>query len=447
MTQPASTNQKLTRRAANAIIQSMGGGVVPQEGIEHVVVGRALEVRQLLEDLRNTGEGLSSMKLIIGDYGTGKSFLATLTRFIAYKENFVVAYTDLTANRRLYANDGKAVATYSDLMQNLSTKSKPNGNALRSLIERWLSDLQQKVAMEHDFDGIPDASDMRFTRLVTAEVQGVIREVQELAGGFDFATVLNKYYQGYLNGDETVQEYAIKWLRGEYRTKTEAKKDLGVRDIIHDDNWFDYLKVLTKFIKAIGYNGLLVLLDEAINLYKIDHPMSRSKNYERVLEFYNECTQGRAENLMVMMLGTTDFLEDERRGLFSYPALKSRLKTNQYETAEFRDLRQPVIKLAPLSGEELYVLLQKIREIYGALYQVADISALVSDENLLEIVQKALARPGGVQFITPRELVREFIGILNLLHQNPGMDKGEIFQERLAVAGEESRRFVGRTLE
>ncbi|ASS74165.1 hypothetical protein CIG75_03620 [Tumebacillus algifaecis] len=441
------TASKLTRRQANAIIQSMGGGVVPQDGIEHVVVGRVKEIRQLVEDLHRAGDGLSCMKFLIGDYGTGKSFMATLTRFIAYKENFVVAYSDLTANRRLYAHDGKSVATYSDLMQNLSTKSKPNGNALRSLIERWLSDLQHKVAVEHDFDSLPDASDSRFTRLVSIEVQAVIREVQELSGGFDFATVLTKYYQAYLNGDELTQEHAIKWLRGEYRTKTEAKKDLGVRDVINDDNWFDYLKVMTKFIASIGYGGLLVLFDEAVNLYKIDHAGARGKNYERVLEFYNECTQGRAEHLMLLFMGTSDFLEDERRGLFSYKALKSRLQPNQYETQEYRDLRQPVIKLAPLSAEELFVLLQKIRDIYAALYQVEQIAVLVSDENILEIVQKALSRPGGVQFITPRELIREFIGILNVLHQNPEMDKGDIFMERLELAGQESRRFVGRTLD
>lgn len=440
-------NNKLTRKAANAIIQSMGGGVVPHDGIEHVVVGRVREIRQLVEDLNNAADGLSVMKFVIGDYGTGKSFMATLTRFIAYRENFVVAYSDLTANRRLYAHDGKALATYSDLMQNLSTKSKPNGNALRSLIERWLSDVQQKVAVEHEFDGIPDASDMRFTRLVTAEVQGVIREVQELAGGFDFATILNKYYEAYLSGDEDTQEAAIKWLRGEYRTKTEARQEIGVRDIISDDNWFDYMKVMTKFVTSIGYRGLLVILDEAVNLYKIDHPQARSKNYERVLEFYNECTTGRAENLMIMMMGTTEFLEDERRGLFSYKALKSRLQTNQYETEEFRDLRQPVVKLAPLSAEELYVLLQKIRDIYSALYQVEDMTKLVTDENLLEIVQRALSRPGGAQFITPRELIREFIGILNVLHQNPEMERGSIFTERLEMARQESRRFTGRTLE
>ena len=438
---------KLTRRTANAIIQSMGGGVVPQEGIEHIVVGRVREIKQLVDDLQMTADGLSCMKFLIGDYGTGKSFMATLTRFIAYKENFVVAYTDLTANRRLYAHDGKAVATYSDLIQNLSTKSKPNGNALRPLIERWLSDLQQKVAIEHEFDGIPDASDARFTRLVTAEVQAVIRGVQELSGGFDFATVLTKYYQAYLSGEEAVQEECVKWLRGEFRTKTEARQALGVRDIINDDNWFDYVKVLTKFITSIGYGGLLVLFDESVNLYKIDHPQARSKNYERVLEFYNECAQGRAANLMVMMMGTTDFLEDERRGLFSYKALKSRLQTNQYETMEYRDLRQPVVKLAPLSAEELYVLLQKIRDIYGALYQIENPQTLVTDDNILEIVQKALARPGGMQFITPRELIREFIGILNLLHQNPGMDRGGIFTERLEMAGMETRRFTGRTLE
>jgi hypothetical protein len=438
---------KLTRRAAHAIVQSMGGGVVPQEGIEHVVVGRVREIRQLVEDLNRTADGLSCMKFLIGDYGTGKSFMATLTRYIAYRENFVVAYTDLTANRRLYAHDGKAVATYADLMQNLSTKAKPNGNALRSLIERWLSDVQQKVAVEHEFDGLPDAGDERFTRLVTAEVQNVIRELQEVSGGFDFATVLGKYYQGYLNGEEEVQERAIKWLRGEYRTKTEARQELGVRDIIADDNWFDYIKVLTRFVTAIGYRGLLVLFDEAVNLYKIDHPQARAKNYERVLELYNECTTGRAAHLMVMMMGTSDFLEDERRGLFSYKALKSRLQTNQYETEQYRDLRQPVIKLAPLSAEELYVLLQKIRDIYGALYQIEDVEALVSEENLTEVVQKALARPGGVQFITPRELIREFIGILNLLHQNPEMDKREIFQERLELAHAESRRFTARVLD
>lgn len=426
---------KIKKRDSTAILNSLAGGVVPNRGLHYIMVGRTEEVQQILKDLNNVKNGSSIIKFFIGSFGSGKSFIQALIQQIAFKNNFVVAKADFTPERRLYGSEGRAVAIYTELMKNLSISTKPDGNALGNILEKWISEIQTQVLQEKDFGAI-EFDNPDFVKEVEAKIYSVATKMDELSGGYDFARIITLYFKGYLEDNRELQRCALRWIRGEYRTKTEAKNDLGVRTIIDDNNYYDYLKVIARFVRQIGYSGLVVNLDEAINLYKITHSQSREKNYESILKIYNDTLQGNVEGLYITIGGTPEFLEDERRGLFSYGALKRRLESNKFETNEHRDLSQPVIKLTPLNQNDTFVLLTKLRDIHAAHFGY---ESNISKEEIASFLKKEYARPGANENLTVGDIIRNFLGALNILHQNPDYDRSKIFSKEEKKMEQESQ--------
>ncbi|MGF6950184.1 hypothetical protein QF028_002689 [Neobacillus sp. B4I6] len=415
----------IKKRDSTAILNSLSGGVVPSRGLQYILVGRTQEATQILKDLNEVKKGSSVVKFFIGSFGSGKSFIQAIIQQIAFKENFVVTKADFTPERRLYGSDQKAVALYTELMKNLSISTVPEGGALSTIIDKWINDVQEQVVEMIGYQSI-ELDNPTFIEDVELEITRIVAKMDVYTGGYDFARILTRYYQGFIQDDSELQRKALRWIRGEYRTKMEARADLGVRDNINDDNYYNYIKILSQFVRQIGYSGLVINFDEAINLYKITHPHTRDKNYETILKIYNDTLQGNMEGIYINFGGTLEFLEDERRGLFSYGALKRRLETNRFETTEFRDLSQPVIKLKPLKHEETYVLLQKLRDIHAAHYGY---QSTVTDEEMKQFIQKEYARPGALENLTVGDVVRGFLGALNILHQNPHYDRSQIFDE------------------
>jgi hypothetical protein len=411
-------------KEATSIINSLLGGVVPSIGVQHITVGRSEEIEAFLTALEDVKNGHSMVKFWIGDFGSGKSFILHLLNTVALKQKFVVASADFTPENRLYANDFKAVALYTALMDNISIQTKPEGGALSTLLEKWIEQSITKTAQELSIS----ISEMREPQHAPKVKDGIIKTINTLTdvGGFDFGQVILKYYEGYVTGNDDLRKYALKWLKGEYRTKTEAKQDLGVREIINDSNYHDMLKNFCHLFVSMGYSGFMINLDEAINLYKISTGAMREKNYEKILTIYNDCMQGKIGNLFINFAGTSDFLENERRGLFSYQALKSRLETNKFESQAVRDFAQPVIRLMPLSHNEIFVLLQKLRAIFEFNYKV---KVAVNDKDIHLFMEELFNRPGASEFLTPREVIRDFLNILSLLRQNPSLDKKKLFGE------------------
>lgn len=411
-------------KEASAIINSLVSGVVPKIGIQHITVGRSEEINAFVAALEDVKDGQSLVKFWIGDFGSGKSFMLHLLNTVAMKQKFVVANADFTPDNRLYANDGKGLALYSAIMDNVAIQTKPEGGALPILMEKWIEQVTAKTADENNIP-ITDIRDEKYQKLIYSNIMKTINEITEV-GGFDFGTVIIKYYEGYINGDDLLCRYALKWLKGEYKTKIEARQDLGVREIINDQNYYDMLKNFCKLFVSMGYNGFMINLDEAINLYKISTSVMREKNYEKILSIYNDCFQGKVSNLFINFAGTREFLENERRGLFSYQALKTRLETNKYETADIRDFAQPVIRLMPLDNNEIFVLLKKLRDIFNFNYK-ANID--LSDDDIIAFMEEMFNKPGASEFLTPREVIRDFLNIMNILRQNPGVDKTRLFTE------------------
>jgi hypothetical protein len=413
--------ENVKSKEATAIINSLLGGVVPKIGVQHITVGRSDEIEAFIKALEDVKEGHSLVKFWIGDFGSGKSFMLHLMNTVALKQKFVVANADFTPDNRLYANDGKAVALYSAIMDNISIQTKPEGGALPTLMEKWIEQVIERTAAEKGLS-LAAVREDQYQDAVRDNIMKTINGLSDV-GAFDFGTVVLRYYEGFVKGDDLQRRNALKWLKGEYRTKTEARQDLGVREIVNDVNYYDMLKNFCRLFVSMGYSGFMINLDEAINLYKISTSVMREKNYEKVLSIYNDCFQGKVANLFFNIAGTRETLENERRGLFSYQALKTRLEGSKYETLEFRDFSQPVVRLMPLDHNEIFVLLQKLRAIFDLHYKS---SSDFSDDDIHAFMEEMFNKPGAAEFLTPREVIRDFLNILNILRQNPGLDKRQL---------------------
>ena len=393
---------KIPKRVLSGLLASISAGVVPRMGAPYIAIGRNDEIEALLGDLEAVNDGGGSMRFIIGKYGSGKSFLIQLVRGFALEKGFVTC-----------GAKGTGIATYRELIRNLASKSSPDGGAMPQIIARWLSDLQSETAGE----GLDIGSDA-FTKSLTEKIYRVARSLEAQIGGFDFASVITAYYKAYLAGDEEKKSACLRWLRGEYSTKTEARNAVGVplSGIIDDDNWYEYIKLLAVFFRHIGYRGFVVFIDECVNLYKITNRISRENNYEKLLSMFNDTLQGKAEGLALIFGGTPQFLEDTRRGLFSYEALRSRLSDGQFQKAGYKNLIGPVIRLRRLSDDELFALIARITNLHAQNYNW---TPRVTDEDMAAFLKICLERAGADTLITPREIIRDYMTVLNILFQNP----------------------------
>lgn len=405
---------KIPKRILVSLLDSLSAGVVPRSGAPFVAIGRDDEVNALLEGLNTIERGGSFMKLIIGKYGSGKSFLIQLVRGYAIERGYVCCDADLSPERRICGSKGSGLATYKELIKNMTTKTSPDGNALPSVIAKWISSVQSDVARS----GILP-SDARFTDEVSRRIFEVTRMTESKVGGFEFANAVNTYYRAHIEGDDDKKSCAMRFLRGEYTTKTEARRDIGAGEIIDDDSWYDYIKLLADFVKSIGYKGLVVFIDECVNLYKITNRISREANYEKLLSMFNDTLQGNARSLGIVLGGTPQFLEDPRRGLFSYDALKSRLSDSRFSDSGFKNLMGPVIRLKRLDNNELYALLARLLQLHLQNYEW---NPNITDEMLGDFLSSSLSRAGAETMITPREIIRDFLSLLNILYQNDGVD-------------------------
>ena len=391
-----------------AILNSLGAGVVPAIGLQHIQVGRKPEITAMLSDLQRVEAGAASVRFVVGRFGAGKSFFLNLVQTVALERRFVVAKADITTDRRL-TGSGVARALYAELMKNVATRTKPEGGALGAIIERWVSDVAAEVA-EAGGD----------SKAVEAKITERLRPLQDLVGGYDFAAVLAAYYRGFAEHKQELQTAAVRWLRAEYATKTEARNELGVRAIIDDDSFYDFLKLFAAFVRIAGHKGLLVCLDELVVLsHRLNNRNARDRNYEAILRIVNDCLQGNVEGLAVIFAATDDCLSDKRRGLFSYEALATRLAANRFATGTMVDLSGPVITLANLTAEDCYVLLHNIRRVFA---RGGDENALLPEEAIVAYLESCQKRMGAAYFQTPRETIKDFIGLLNVLEQNSATD-------------------------
>lgn len=416
--QPATP--RVPKRVAAVILNSLKGGVVPRIGLPYITVGREIEIQALLTDLALIADGGASFRFLVGRYGAGKSFLLQTIRTHAMGEGFVVADADLSPERRLQGGQGQGLATYRELIRNLSTKTRPEGGALTLILDKWVANIQ---AEEDSAAANTPAMNAGSTVGIAADngptctgLRRQLADLEEMVHGFEFTRVLGVYRTACAQGDDEAKSRAVKWLRGEYRTKTEARAELGISTIIDDDSWYDYVKLFARFLTGAGYCGMLVLIDELVNLYKIPNAITRQYNYEKILQMYNDTLQGKAQHLGIIMGGTPTSIEDRRRGVFSYEALRSRLTQGRFAREGMRDMLAPIIRLQPLTYEELLVLIEKLAQIHAGYFGY---EGDLDEEDLADFLKIEFGRVGADTHLTPREVIRDFIELLDIMCQNP----------------------------
>lgn len=412
-------NKKVPKRISQTVLNSLKGGVVPRIGLPYITVGRKNEIEALLHDVEIISEGGASFRFIVGRYGSGKSFLLQTIRNYVMDRGFIVADADLSPERRLQGTRGQGLATYRELIGNLSTKTKPEGGALTLVLDRWISSVQSEAAQETGFP----PGDPALSAAVDKKIYAVTASVSELVHGFEFARLLSAYYHAYVNGDDETKGKVVRWFRAEYALKSEAKEALGVNIIITDDDWYDYLKLFAVFFRLAGYAGMMIMIDELVNIYKVPNAITRQYNYEKLLTMYNDTLQGKARYLGILMGATPQALEDKRRGIYSYEALRSRLAEGRFSKPGARDLLAPVIRLEPLTAEEMLVLCEKLADMHAGLYGY---ERSVDTDDLVSFIKIEYGRIGADQNITPREVIRDFIELLDLLYQNEGMSIADL---------------------
>lgn len=404
MSDTTSAAPRVPKRVAAVILNSLKGGVVPRIGLPYITVGREVEIRALLTDLSLIADGGASFRFLVGRYGAGKSFLLQTIRTHAMGEGFVVADADLSPERRLQGGQGQGLATYRELIRNISTKTRPEGGALNLILDRWVA-------------SCADADE--------SAVNAQLAPLEEMVHGFDFARMLRRYRAAVSEGDEETMSRVTKWIRGEYRTKSEARAELGSSTIISDDDWYDYVKLIARFLVCSGYKGMLVLIDELVNLYKIPNAITRQYNYEKILTMYNDTLQGKAQYLGMIMGGTPTSIEDRRRGVFSYEALRSRLAQGRFAREDLKDMLAPIIRLQPLTYEELLVLIEKLMQIHAGYFGW---TPTLTENDLVDFLKIEFGRVGADTHLTPREVIRDFIELLDILCQNPDANVAELLQ-------------------
>ena len=418
---------KVPKRILTTLIQSLSAGVVPRSGAPYIAIGRTEEIQSLAENLDRIEEGGAAVRFLIGRYGSGKSFLLQLIRGNALDRGFLTADADLSPERKLCGSNGSGLATYRELMRNLAVKASPDGGALPIVLSRYRSSVQTDLAKQ-GFDPGTQAFVSEFRR----RVYDLLSELESGVGGFEFARILNAYFESMETGDEEKKSACLRWLRGEFSTKTEARSALGfsVGSIIDDDTWYDYLKLWALFSTKIGYHGLILIIDECVNLYKIPNRISRESNYEKLLAIFNDTLQGRAPYLGVFFGGTPQFLEDTRRGLFSYEALRSRLEDSRYAALGYRNLFSPVIRLRRLSDDELLALLVRLTRLYAQYTQSAE---LLTQGDMELFLQREMSRAGAEEMMTPREMIRNYLSVLSIMHENPQLTIKDILSQSAGV--------------
>jgi len=404
-------------RIANVLMNALKGGVVPRTGLEYITVGRTQEINAILHDIEMIEEGSASFRFIVGKYGSGKSFLLQTIRNYATAKGFAVVDADLSPERRFAGTKGQGLATYKELIQNLSTKSKPDGGALPLVLEKWISGIQMEIKTNGE------TSEEEFDKQVERRIYAVAGSLEGMVNGFEFAKAVVLYWKAYKEDDSALKSNVLKWFRGEYATRKEAKEDLGINFIVTDETWYDFLKLFAAFLVGAGYKGMLVVIDELVNIFKIPNSITRANNYEKILTMYNDVLQGKAKHIGFLMGGTPQCIEDKYKGVFSYEALRSRLAEGHFATADVKDLSAPIIRLQMLSQEEMYILIEKLLHIHAQLYRY---EPAMTQEDLVYFLTVEYNRVGAETHITPREIIRDFIELLNILHQNPQKTIAEI---------------------
>lgn len=400
--------QSLTREQAQTIINALRGGTVPPEGLEHYAVGLEPEMRILREQRAYIAQGRSAYKFVRGAYGSGKTFLTSLTSAEALQENYLISKVVISvADTPLY----KLSEVYRRLCQNMSSQQR-RGGALQSLIDRWLFRLEDQVV---EVDGISEDSP-EFARAVAHKVEQNLVAIGQRSGRL--AACLKAYHLAKFEQRYEEARGILDWMQGESKVSADIKKAAGVTGQIDNSDALVFLRGWLELAKAAGHTGLLLIVDEVETVLRLRRP-ERLKSLEVLRQLIDAVDAQEFPGLHLLLTGTPDFF-DSPGGVPLLEPLHERISV-QFRADQPDNLRQPQMRLKPFQAERLMLVAQRIVELYPADHPQR-LQQRLPESLLQQFVDKVTSGFGGRIDLAPRIFLRELVHILDLIDQHPDYD-------------------------
>lgn len=398
---------------AESIINALKNGNVPPEGVGEICVGRERELEEFDKIFSKVKDGAAVTRFLNGEFGSGKSFFLKLLEERALADNFVVA--KVTLSRDVPFNKFEVV--YRSIVASLRCKT---GTSLEHIIEKWTTQLRMMALRE-------TTDPYQQERIVIDNINNDLKEVRKHAT--TFAAAIENYYKLSARGDQETAKYAMAWLSGEKNIPYTIKRQFGVKGDIDRENAFKYLEALSSFLMALKYSGLIILIDEAEHIMTLHTKKLRDTAYDYMRFIYDECSLGRFHNTLFIFAGTPEFFEDPKMGVPSYTALNERIE--DVLNTEFKDLRKPIIRLDGFKKDNLMELSDRLISMHEEVYEW---EAKPVRESLDGIIARHEANAELTGYISPRNFVKSFISVLDVVQQNPELRSEEeildLFEEK-----------------
>jgi adenosylhomocysteinase len=385
-----------------AVIKALKIGRVPRRGTLEIAVGRDAEIAEFRRAVTYVTGGFAEVRFLRGDYGSGKTFMCSVLREIAFSQGLAVSIVNLSREVPF----GRRELVLAEILIGLRTEATGPESALGAVLERWFARYDAGTPLEDN-----------------AALSAAIHKVS--ATDPQLASALRGYYRAYLMDDgAALMEAALAFIRGESIT-AESRSALKLAGRLAPENALRRLRAILALMRDAQYPGLLVLVDEAETIQRLNK-VQRDAAYTAIREIVDSCEEAFPYCLFVFA-GTQPLFEDEFRGIASYQPLYQRIKNTQV-TSE-RDLRQPIIRLEELGTEALLEVAKRVRKLHGDAYEW-NAKGRYTDAMLVEFIKTVATRFGDIRQ-KPRGFLKALVDTLDARQQ--GLDHESVDQLAAAI--------------
>lgn len=387
------------------LINTFKNGIVPERHLDFILTGREAEISELSRCFENTKNNIGSIKFITGPYGSGKTFLLNYAKNMALDLGFVVAKIEVDASFKFYNLEHFYYHVMHNLYVHTNTYSK---TSFENIFDMWINKLKSDS----------------YRHQAPKEIQYVISEIGKY--NQSFARAFMSYIKSKINHDAEMTETVVSWLTGESNIPFHLKEKFNIKGQIDKSNSIDFLKAFIKLITLLGYNGLVVMIDE-MDFIIAERSDLRYKSYLNLRHLIDMTISGDLPQSCFIFSGSDKLFSDPEKGIPSYEALSQRLgHAIDVNTHTLLDVRQPIMHLKRLEFEIYNELGEKLTYLYQKVFDLDLNITIDSLKNWVFLTYKEQGKEYGE--VTIREFITKYIEIMDIIHQNP---KNHIFKTEL----------------
>jgi hypothetical protein len=396
----------MTRRDVQHIFEKLRSGLVPERGIDAFAVGIEKARGELNRQLDLVRDHEGTVKFLRGGYGCGKTFMARLALLDAQARGFATSFVVVSDNDlRFHRFDD----VYRKVMAELGTASCPRG-AIGDILDRWIGQVEEALIAAGEDE---DAAD--FDDKVRHRLDG---DLAALTGGQapqDFVRVIQTIFDLKQRGEMADAGALISWLCGSGNVAASAKKIAGIKGDIGSRDALDYLRGVLEIVKAAGYPGMVIVIDEAETILRMRKD-SRHKSLNGIRQIADAA--GSYPGLLWLFTGTPEFF-DTRQGVAGLPPLHDRIRFQ--DQGRFTTVRQAQLPLTPFDAERLRAVALRLREIFPAKDR-AQLESKLSDAFVDRLVEEVTKGFKGDVGVVPRQFLRELVLQMDTIEEHDDYD-------------------------